>query len=239
MEEKGQSWLATRSSSTSLTAGLGELEGDDEASAYYTPSDPRTRNTSCIQTPVASRSRLQSRATSRRGSVFSSAQPGESEGARKIKPDFVDLAAEDEVDMDVADLSEDEDEEEVDEGEMRRVIMARLGGWVDWAVGWMDFRDLGDATAESDDVRDGAEDGGGGDEGDATEESREVATKGDEPGGNVCNRADGEERRQKRKAAVAGEVGGEKGVIVQAPEGDVGVLRDARWLLEVASKVAF
>lgn len=29
----------------------------------------------------------------------------------------------------------------VAESEVRRLLMARVGGWLEWAVGWMDFRD--------------------------------------------------------------------------------------------------
>lgn len=30
------------------------------------------------------------------------------------------------------------------ENEVRRLLMARVGGWLEWAVGWMDFGDDGD-----------------------------------------------------------------------------------------------
>ena len=40
-----------------------------------------------------------------------------------------------------------DEEEVIDETEMRKVILGRVGGWVDWAVGWMEGRD--DEVVES------------------------------------------------------------------------------------------
>ena len=60
-----------------------------------------------------------------------------------IEPDFVNLDERDrEEQEDVVDL--------VDEGEMRKLILGRVGGWVDWMVGWMDFR----GSREEDEVDD-------------------------------------------------------------------------------------
>jgi len=214
LEEKGQSWLATRESSTSLAnaAATANLDADDEYDAY-SPEFSRSR----IPTPVASRSRLNSRMTSRRGSTFSENQPG----LEEVGPDFVDLAEEDE---------ELEAEEEVDEGEMRKVVMGRVGGWVDWAVGWMDFRDSGDAGEE--------------DEGEEGGEVVEVEWK--DIVAAIDRNAIAEERRRKKMGLGRGDEGrnekgegkrDEKGVGVKAPEGDVGILGDAKWLLEVAKKI--
>ena len=54
-------------------------------------------------------------------------------------------------------LEDEEDEDEADEateGEMRKMVRGRVGGWVDWAVGWADFRtgDLEDDEDEQDRV---------------------------------------------------------------------------------------
>lgn len=218
LEEKGQSWLATRESSTSLVnaAATVDLDADDEYDAY-SPEFSRSR----IPTPVAARSRLNSRMTSRRGSTFSENQPGFEE----VGPDFVDLVEED---------VEDGGEEDVDEGEMRRVVMGKVGGWVDWAVGWMDFRDnIGD-----------------GEEAEEDEKDEMVEVEGKDIVAAIDRKAIAEERRR-RKIRVGGGKGEgeggrdekaegkgiEKGVGVTAPEGDVGIWGDARWLLDVAKKI--
>lgn len=116
LEEKGQAWLVTRSSSTSLTEpfhsqGVG-LANDKISSSR----------------PAASRSllnsRTASRVSSRRGSV------GAERGAILIEPDFV--------------TPERELLPDLDEGEMKRIVMGRVGGWVDWAVGWIDFKSSGE-----------------------------------------------------------------------------------------------
>ena len=36
------------------------------------------------------------------------------------------------------------------ESEVRNLLMVRMGGWLEWAVGWMDFRD-GDGDGDGDD----------------------------------------------------------------------------------------
>jgi hypothetical protein len=38
-----------------------------------------------------------------------------------------------------------------DDGEMKRLVWGRVGGWVDWAVGWMDFREDIEEEDEDDD----------------------------------------------------------------------------------------
>lgn len=186
MEEKGQAWLATRESSTSLSnslAGMGDLDADDEYDAY---------------SPEFSRSRM----NSRRGSLFSEGP----QGVGEVGPDFVDLVEEEEEE------GERKEEEQIDEGEMRRVVMGRFGGWVDWAVGWMDFRDLGD----------GGEEGDEDDEGKSGEGVEEAPVVGPVDRGVIV---EGLQRRD------------EKGAGVMAPEGDVGVLKDVKWLLDVAAKI--
>lgn len=136
LEEKGQAWLVTRSSSTSLTEpfhsqGFGPANHENPASR-----------------PAASRSRLNSRiasrASSRRGSV------GVERGAMLIEPDFV---------TPERDILGSELLPEVDEGEMKRVVMGRVGGWVDWAVGWIDFKSLGEngSDNEPEEIEEGGE----------------------------------------------------------------------------------
>ncbi|KAK4694668.1 hypothetical protein P7C71_g2954, partial [Lecanoromycetidae sp. Uapishka_2] len=133
LEEKGQSWLAARNSSTSLTGG--EV-GDDEYDPY-SPEWQRSR----IQSQRHSRTQLQ-QARSRRGSSGKEGVVQES-GEDVIGPDFVDVDDED----------NEEEGEEVDEREMKKVVMGRGGGGVDWAVGWMDFK--GDGEDEEDREQDG------------------------------------------------------------------------------------
>lgn len=125
LEEKGQAWLVTRNSSTSLTEpfhsqGFG-LANDENSSSR----------------PAASRSRLNSRiasrASSRRGSV------GSGYGAILMEPDFVTPERE---------TLGSELLPEVDEGEMKRIVMGRVGGWVDWAVGWIDFKSFGENESD-------------------------------------------------------------------------------------------
>lgn len=99
-------------------------------------------------------------------------------------------------------------EEEVDEGEMRRVVMGRVGGWVDWMVGWMDLRGEGEGGGEEE----GEGNGRGGKRG-----RREMGGK-DIVGGEV--------------EVEVGEDG-----IEAAPGNGEGLLGDARWLVGVMGKV--
>lgn len=202
LEEKGQAWLVTRSSSTSLTEpfhsqGVG-LANDDISSSR----------------PAASRSRINSRtasrASSRRGSV------GAERGALFIEPDFVTP----ELEILGSGLLP-----EVDEGEMKRIVMGRVGGWVDWAVGWIDFNSFGE---------------------------NETISPGEiEEGGEVKNNAERDEGKSEfnhdRRPASDQLKGGEKN-IYGTPDvfrGDIpnpvpsgeGVWSDAKWLLEVAGSI--
>lgn len=94
--------------------------------------------------------------------------------------------------------------------------MGRARGWVDWAVGWMDFR--------------GEEEWEGGD--------------GEEGGkGDVQDGRDGEGRRRRGRGGEArgfkgGEEVGQRAVAGPAPQGEgKGVVADAKWLLGVASRI--
>jgi len=204
LEEKGQSWLAARRSSTSLTGGDEEEEdGDDsvyhsldgEWSGKYNHAGARNR----LQQGDA-RSR---RSSAGRGAIGADEGEGEGEG-EMMGPDFVDVD------------EEGGEGEDVDEGEMRKVVMGRVGGWVDWAVGWMDMRvEDGD---DDDGEEGGSEDGLGGVRGelDPMELQKRL-------------------RRKKRDEDVEGGTGG----VDMPPEGEhAGVWSDARWLLGVARKVA-
>ena len=77
----------------------------------------------------------------------------------KLRPDWVDpdeiRRIEEEMGRRLAGKAEESenDDEEVDEGEMRKVVLGRVGGWVDWAVGWMEGRE----NEEEDEGNDAAE----------------------------------------------------------------------------------
>ncbi|MCJ1344650.1 hypothetical protein MMC31_002853 [Peltigera leucophlebia] len=122
LEEKGQAWLVTRNSSTSLTEPS-HSQGFGLANDEHSPAASRSRLNS----------RLTSRPSSRRGSV------GVERGAILIEPDFVTPERE---------ILSSELLPEVDEGEMKRIVMGRVGGWVDWAVGWIDFKSFGENESD-------------------------------------------------------------------------------------------
>lgn len=132
---------------------------------------------------------------------------------------------EEEVGPDFVNAEEGEEEgEEVDEGEMKRVVMGRVGGWIDWAVGWMEFR------------------GEGEEEGDADEAAGAAGEEVDGGEGIVRGELDPVElqRRLRRKKRMddEAETGGEgTNTMGSAPE-QAGVWSDAKWLLGVATKVA-
>lgn len=160
-------------------------------------------------------SRAQSRVQSRRGSIGGGRgeeyEVREEEEQEEIRPDFVNAEEENE-----------NQGEEVDEGEMKRVVMGRVGGWVDWAVGWMDFRGEGEEEEEEE------------------ESDAEGAVKGDDGGAVAKGGLDPVElqkrlRKKKTKDDEA-ESGGE-GVhgVGSAPE-TAGLWSDAQWLVGVATK---
>lgn len=207
LEERGQGWMVKMSSSTSLEVG--------ERERVYTARDDGDAGTGTGKSGVGSRlpSRYASRVQSRAGSGADLRRDGLRALTRVNKgdegvvkgmegPDFVDPG---EFEEGVS-----EGEEEVDEGEMRRVVMGRARGWVDWAVGWMDFRGEEEWEGEEGDVLD-RRDG----------EGRKRRGRGKEARG-----------------GEGGEEGGQRAVAGPAPQGDgKGVLADAKWLLGVASKI--
>lgn len=185
-----------RRSSTSLTGEGDEEEGEGrgDEGGYREVGGGRSGGYS----RVGSRRRLQLR--SRRESLGGEGVDAD-EAEEMTGPDFVDVD------------EEGRGGEDVDEGEMRRVVMGRVGGWVDWAVGWMDMR--------GEDVED---------EG-ASEEEGVAGTKGGLDPVELQKRL----RRKKRDEELEG---GTRGV-GKPPEGEqAGVWSDAKWLLGVASKVA-
>ena len=156
MDEKGHGWLASRASATSLAPSPtyapfdGETFDDDRKTEAAVRSMPLlSGHASRVPSRVPSKaaSRVGSRAGSRvdlsmtRGSQVQMSLSSAVEdvpvgqGMEDMEPDFVDL-----------DEEEEEEEEEgvqgeVDESEMRRLVWGRVGGWVDWLVGWMDLRE--------------------------------------------------------------------------------------------------
>lgn len=203
LEEKGQAWLVTRSSSTSLTEpfhsqGVG-LANDEISSSR----------------PAASRSRLNSRTasrvSSRRGSV------GAERGAILIEPDFV--------------TPERELLPDLDEGEMKRIVMGRVGGWVDWAVGWIDFKSSGEnETISPVEI----------------EEAGEIEERGETKNSAERHEGNSEYNHDKRPASDQLK-GGEENLqnITGVFRGDIpnpvpsgeGGWSDAKWLLEVAGSI--
>lgn len=194
--------------------------GDEEYFAYEpgwnTSRGQSTRGSSTklrglSRAQSRAQSRVQSRAQSRRGSIGGDGVSVEEE--EEIGPDFVDVEE-----------GGEEQGEETDEGEMKRVVMGRVGGWVDWAVGWMDFRGEGEEEEDADEVEG---------EGAAKGEYGEAESKGELDPVELDKRL-----RNKRKKDDEAETGGEgTNAVSSAPE-QGGVWSDARWLLGVASKVA-
>lgn len=168
-------------------------EADDE----YSPTSYRTPFTAS-----RAQSRFASARNSRRGSGVGVGV--REEGGMGMEPDFVD-GGED----------EEEEEEEVDEGEVRRLIGVRMGGWVDWLVGWMDFR--GDEEGEEQGEEEGDEDVG------LREKERDEG---------VRRWKRGESDRVVVREREAGDRAVEK-----PPEDGEGAWKDAAWLLSVATKI--
>lgn len=153
------------------------------------------------QSRVASGSRLQSARQSRRGSGGK-----ESGGLVMVGPDFVNVEEE-----------EEGVEEDVDEGEMRRLVMGRFGGTIDWAVGWMDFRGEGEDEEEDAGV------------------DQENRMKGELDPVELQKRLCKKKRRDDE--ATCGN--NAKGLVRPPPEGNqASVWNDAKWLLGLATKIA-
>ncbi len=223
-----------RDSSTSLAGGeVGDEDEDEDEDEAGGEGCERGWGSSRARSAKGSWARLhgrergqsrgQSRAQSRRGSVGGlrgekeevgeEEEEEEEEEEGEIGPDFVDVDVED----------GEEQGEEVDEGEMRRVVLGRVGGWVDWAVGWMEFR--GDGEEEEDA---GEDDGGVKGEG-----GEAVIVRGELDPVELQKRL-----RKKKRRDDEVETGSEgTDTLSSAPE-QAGVWGDAKWLLGVATKVA-
>lgn len=141
---------------------------------------------------------------------------GAERGAILIEPDFVTPERE---------ILGSELLPEVDEGEMKRIVMGRVGGWVDWAVGWIDFKTFGES---------------------------ETISPGDiEEGGEVKNygeRDEGKSESNHDKRPASDQLKGGEGNLHDTTDvfrGDIpnsvpsgeGGWSDAKWLLEVAGSI--
>ena len=207
-ESKGQAWLATRTSSTSLVEANAPIERFESYTADDEFSPVSYRHAS------RSQSRYGSRGTSRRGSRVGIMTPAgfKTPGERdeddasgyfeNVAVDFVDGV----------------DEEAVveDDGEMRRLVWGRVGGWVDWAVGWMDFRE--DLEEENQEVE--QEDG----DGNSNEQQRPGTLRIQEP-------VKPDKPRRRRQPPIEG-IERIKD-LPPAPESQ-GLVGDAAWLLGLA-----
>ena len=166
-EQKGQSWLAQRDSSTSLVSHSSDDEdmalGMGKGSGF---GYAKTKSRSTGPTPVLSRRGSRSgRGGMAPDMSFTSAQDhvasatgvppkddstGMYPDARELEPDFVDgqdsVLAADFVDAQEEDDADDDETEEVDEIEMQRLTRERgfgLGGLVDKVLGWTLFETEG------------------------------------------------------------------------------------------------
>ena len=126
------------------------------------------------------------------------------------KPMFVDLDEEDEEEGDVL----------VDEGQVKRLLRARLGGWMDWAVGWMDF---GVDEQQEDDDEEEEEEAAA--ESAGVEKEIEPSIKGRW----IPTRREREKEQAAQEQSTSNKVG------IPPPKGD-SALGDAAWLLNVAAK---
>ena len=215
-----------RKSSTSLTgAGEGGDDDDDDdddgggGGGDYAYSQEWNWERARSMRGSGAMLQGQSRGQSRSGSIgggggrVGEEEEGEERGEEEIRPDFVDVE------------EGEEEGEEVDEGEMKRVVMGRVGGWVDWAVGWMDFRGEGEEEGDVDEAEaDRA----------ANDEDGEAVTKGELDLVELQKRL----RKKKRKDDEA-ETGGEGLKTMSSAPEQAGVWSDAKWLLGVATKVAY
>lgn len=207
-ESKGQSWLATRSSSTSLV-DAGDEDGDEDVVAEGEVADDEF-------SPVLSRresgSRFASARSSRRGSrVESRVEFGMSVGGKVVRGDGAFVDGPDFVEG----IEEDDGEGDVDETELRRLTSEKgfgLGGWVDRFIGWSLFRNEDEERVEGDGELD------------------DRPAEGDGLG------SEGRRKRQENERVVWAST--DEQIENVPPPGDCeGGWQDAAWLLGVASKV--
>lgn len=113
-----------------------------------------------------------------------------------------------------------EEEDVIDEGEMRKVVLGRVGGFIDWAVGWMEGRETDGADYEEEDETQEAESGAHGAA--AAQHRRRMRRRNREMQGVVDHSADKSPPPPPPSSAA-----------------NAGMLDDAKWLLGVAKQVAF
>ncbi|KAK4988847.1 hypothetical protein LTR50_003692 [Elasticomyces elasticus] len=234
-ESKGQSWLASRASSTSLLPHDSD-SSEDEAAALQSASTQRLHFADDEFSPVASRwssqfpSRIVSMRNSRRGSRAGSQPqlltPG---GPRTVVgqgADYFDSLPENStsVEPDFVDNTEhgEEDESELDENEIARLAQDRsfgLGGWVDRLVGWSLF------NAEED--------------GESSDDETQTPPRSLEGGSEAQTGGEAEARRREKERTldVQGVPLPTSGAADEERGQAEGAWQDAAWLLSVASKV--
>jgi hypothetical protein len=224
-ESKGQSWLASRESSTSLVAHTisGEHMNEDE---HALASPHVSRAQSRVHSRMVSRvgRRAPSTRTSRRGSMVAtgsrvgfmtsieSKTPGAMSSAEGYFDDVDDLAEPDFV---------DEECDDTDEEEVSRLAQQKgfgIGGLVDRLVGFSLFNVEEDAEETEDDAELSKED---------ALKKRQAALK---------KRREELARAAKHSAEAASRAEAD---VPNANKQDEGGWQDAAWLLSVASKVLY
>ena len=196
-----------RHSSTSLNNDDDQINGSGVA--RHDPSHSKSMPTSAR----GSRQRLQLESPISRKSNIGGDSMMDELGADKeaIGPDFVNVEEYDEEEEDIP--------EEIDEGEMKKVVRRRVGGWLDWAVGWLD---LGNYEEDEDNLDNRRKQDSGAEE----------AKKGD------LDPVDLRERLRKKNRRDE-EVESGIGNVPTPPEGErAGTWSDAMWLLTVAKAAA-
>jgi hypothetical protein len=228
-ETKGQSWLVSRDSSTSLvdqsTYDLRSvLTTDQFADDEDSPMTPRySRNASRVasRAPSARTSRRGSRVGSRVDMMSAIMTPmeGKTPGAWAAEGYFDDIATTAEPDF-----LEAEDDGAVDDEEVSRLAKQKgfgLGGIVDRLVGFSLFNVDEDGEEEEEE--------------DEADETVEEATKRKQE--HLRRRREQLERAASSSAVATGRA--EKEAIRPPIQGDDGGWKDAAWLLSVASKVLY
>ncbi|KAG8527955.1 uncharacterized protein KY384_006871 [Bacidia gigantensis] len=220
LEEKGQSWLVARDSSTSLSGIQSEL--GEETTSLGSARSIESHEVELGRYASARSSFPGPEGRKLSGDIVAKrlheAEEGERKGAAVEEiagPVFVNAEDKDEMRAIEENGFVEDDEIDVDESEMKRIVMARIGGWVGWGVGWMDFR--GDSESNEDEDEDEIEIS------DHTEGNRRGfdATK-------VRRRLDHQARPSDQdEDALLG--------LPPPPSGEeAGLVNDVRWLINVA-----
>ncbi|KAL9098066.1 MAG: hypothetical protein Q9163_006201 [Psora crenata] len=115
---------------------------------------------------------------------------------------------------------------------MKKVVMGRMGGWVDWVVGWMDFK------GEGEEEDDGAYDDDEGD-GDGLAGTMGLNHQQDHKGLDLEEVRRRLRDKKERIENADGDGGDEEVSVPPPPQGqEAGLLTDVKWLLGVASRIA-